>query len=54
MNTRESEDEQSPVLVSAHPLPKICQKLPFTETGIPKKLVLEKGLESAEVNGEKN
>ena len=30
--TKESEDEQRPVLVSAHPPPKIHKKLPFMET----------------------
>ena len=29
--TRETEDEHTPVLVSAHPLPKIRQKIPFTK-----------------------
>ena len=33
--TRESEDEQKPVLISAHPPPKILWKLAFTETWIP-------------------
>ena len=33
--TRESEDEQRPVLVSAHPLLKIRQKSSFPETYIP-------------------
>ena len=28
------EDEQKQVLVSAHPPPKICKKLHYTETGI--------------------